>query len=86
MSIRDYWHLPPDQQAAIRTQVLGDPVAAAPVAQRESSLAHGYKVIYARDLIANLGGENVEQRSDAEVIECAEILGFHWTGTSWVPD
>jgi len=70
MSIRDYWHLPPDQQAALRALILVDPAppAVAPTEQSESSLAHTCKAIYARDLIANLGAENVDQRSDDEVI------------------
>lgn len=49
MSIRDYWHLPPDQQAVLRAHILGYPAppAAASTEKSESSLAHIYKVIYA---------------------------------------
>ncbi len=47
----------------------------------------GYKAIYARDLLHNLGDvENVDGRSDADCIEAAELLGFVWTGNGWVPE
>jgi len=65
MNIRDYWSLPPEQQAALRAAVLlpdpprqrkhpvavraYDPLAAAVVD------LWGYKAIYARDLLHGLG-------------------------------
>ena len=46
-----------------------------------------YKVLYARDLLHGLGDvDGVDDRSDAACSEAAELLGFRWTGTSWVPE
>ena len=46
-----------------------------------------YKVLYARDLLHGLGDvDGVDDRSDAACSEAAELLGFRWTGTGWVPD
>jgi len=84
MGIRDYWSLPPEQQAAMRAAVLvlpprqhRQPVAVR--AYRPPSEAvfdpFGYKAIYARDLLHGLGDvENVDSRSDDDCIEAAELL------------
>jgi len=95
MNIRDYWTLPPADQARIRAAVL--PPAAPPRSYHPAGTTctppprrlheQTYKVLYARDLLHGLGDvENVDGRSDADCIEAAEILGFRWTGTGWVPE
>jgi len=94
MDIHDYWNLPPLSQAVIRAAVL----LPAPADRRATRTAETtctttrsrheqtYKVLYARDLLHGLGDvENVEARTDAECLEAAELLGFAWTGTGWVP-
>jgi len=95
MNIRDYWTLPPTAQARIRAAVL--PPAAPPrsyhpavtICTATTRRLHEatYKVLYARDLLHGLGDvDGVDDRSDADCSEAAEILGFRWTGTSWVPE
>ena len=95
MDIHDYWNLPPLSQAVIRAAVLTAgsdrrPTHAAvttctPPPHRLHEAT--YKVLYARDLLHGLGDvDGVDDRSDADCIEAAELLGFRWTGTGWVPE
>ena len=96
MDIHDYWSLSPTAQAVMRAAVLTTapdrrptPTTGTPCTPPPHHRLHEatYKILYARDLLHGLGDvDGVDERSDADCIEAAEVLGFHWTGTSWVPD
>jgi len=95
MNIHDYWSLSPTAQAAMRAAVLTagpdrrpTPAAGTTCTPPPHRLHEAtYKILYARDLLHGLGDvDGVDERSDADCIEAAEVLGFRWTGTSWVPE
>jgi len=100
MDIRRYWELPPTEQAAIRALVLLPdtprkrrrtkvemiayrPVDHSPLARYHNAQLQASR---ARELLHCLGDvENVDDRSDADCVETAELLGFEWRDSEWGP-
>ena len=95
MDIHDYWNLPPTAQAVIRAAVLTAGPDRRPTRTATTSCTTTtsrrheatYQALYARDLLHGLGDVvGVDDRSDAACSEAAEVLGFCWSGTGWVPE
>ncbi len=100
MDISHYWELPPPEQAALRALVLlpdtsrkrkrpaVETIPYKPVDNSSLARCHSaqLKASRARELLHCLSDvENVDERSDGDCIETAEILGFEWRGSEWGP-
>lgn len=100
MDISHYWELLSTEQAAIRALVLLPdpprkrrrtkvemiayrPVDHSPLARYHDAQLQAHR---ARELLHCLGDvENVDERSDADCIETAELLDFEWRNSEWGP-